>query len=63
MSFKNQPENDNKNSDQKHEDRNPVDGIHITDPGAGRFVRILFSDIKIFSNLSKYAHLIKVKDK
>jgi hypothetical protein len=52
MPLENQAENDNEDADQEHKDRNPVDCIHIADPGAGRFIRIFFSDIKIFGKFA-----------
>jgi len=63
VSLKYQPENNNENPDQEHKNRNPVDRIHITDPGAARFVRILFPDVKIFCKFAKYAHRCGNKDK
>jgi hypothetical protein len=59
--FENQAKDNYKDSDQEHKDRNPVDGIHIPDPAAGRFIRIFFSDIKIFSKFTQYTHLMPTK--
>lgn len=52
MFFKDQPENDDKDADQKHEDRNPVDPVHVFDPGIGGFVRIPLNDIEVFPNFA-----------
>jgi hypothetical protein len=48
MPFENHPENDDQQPQQKHEDGNPVDCIHITNPATGRFIGIFFPDIQIF---------------
>ena len=56
--FKYQTENYNKDADQEHEDGNPVDGIHITDPAIAWFVRIFFPDIKIFGKFAQDSHLL-----
>jgi hypothetical protein len=53
---KNHSENDNQDSDQEHKNRNPVDTVHVADPAAGWFVRIPFSEIKIFGQFAKYSH-------
>jgi hypothetical protein len=45
-------ENDDQQSDQEHEDRNPVDCIHISNPAVCRLIRILFPDIQILCQLS-----------
>ena len=50
--FKDHPENDNQQTNQEHEDRNPVDRIHITDPAVCRLIRISFPDIQIFCQLA-----------
>jgi hypothetical protein len=61
FSVKNHSENDNQDTNQEHKNRNPVDTVHIADPAACRFIRILFPQIKIFSQFTKYSHLdIKV---
>ena len=56
MSFEDQPENDNQNPDQEHKYRNPVDRIHIADPGTGRFIRIFFPYVQIFGKFAKDAN-------
>ena len=61
MSFENQPENDNEDSDQEHTDRDPVDRIHISDPATGWFIRIFFPDIKIFGKFAEYSHIAETK--
>ena len=62
MSLENQAEDDNEDADQEHKDRNPVDRIHITDPAAGRFIRISLPDIKIFCKFTEYSHRDGIKD-
>jgi hypothetical protein len=59
--MKNHTEDNNQDSDQKHENRNPVNTVHIADPTTCWLIRIPFSDIKVFSKLAKYSHL-DVKD-
>ena len=63
MSFKYHPENDNQQTNQEHEDGNPVDRIHVTDPTACRFIRISFPDIQVFCQFAKNAHGVGFKDK
>jgi hypothetical protein len=61
VSFENQPEDDNKDADQEHKDRDPVDRIHISDPGTGWFIRIFLPDIKVFGKFAEYSHIAGVK--
>jgi hypothetical protein len=62
MFFKNQAKKDDEDTNQEHENGNPVDPVHIFYPGAGWFVWISFNDIKIFSNFAQYTHF-EDKDK
>jgi hypothetical protein len=50
------PENDDQDTDQKHENGNPVNTVHIADPTAGWFIRIPFPYIKVFCQFAKYSH-------
>jgi hypothetical protein len=50
--FKDHPEYDNQQANKEHEDGNPVDRIHITDPTARRLIGIPFPDIQVFCQLT-----------
>ena len=41
---------------EKHQDGNPVDPMHILEPGSLRCIRVLFLDIQIFCYLTHDAH-------
>lgn len=42
------PEQDDQQADQEHEYRNPVDPVHVFDPGTGWLIWISFPEIEIF---------------
>jgi len=61
MFFKNHSEYNNQDTDEEHENGNPVDRIHIANPAVGWFIRILLADVEIFGQFAEYTH-VKIKD-
>ncbi len=62
MLSKKQTEENHQDRDDEHEERDPVDAMHVAHEIAGRRVRIFFPDIKVFGYLSQYTHDECVKD-
>jgi hypothetical protein len=46
----------NNEAEQENEQADPVDPMHVTNPGALRPVRVFFPEIEIFCHLFEHAH-------
>jgi hypothetical protein len=57
MFFKNHSEYNNQDTDEEHENGNPVDRIHIPYPAVRRLIWILLTDVKIFGQFAEYTHV------
>ncbi len=61
MFFENQTKDNDQHGEEKHENRDPVDPIHILYPAIIWLVRISFFDIEIFCQFTEYSHS-EIKD-
>jgi len=53
---KNKPDCNNDHRQQKHENGNAIDAMHIAHPFAVRCIRIFFFDIEVFCYLAPDSH-------
>jgi len=55
---KNEADDNDKDSEKEHEDRDPVDPVHVAHPFTMRGIGITLFDIQIFCNLSPDSHMV-----